>query len=210
MTFKRARTDEQINVRRSEILRVCAILFDQGDLEDIHFKAISEMTSFARSTIYKYYATKEEILLDLLLEEIKNWSKEVESIKDKASDLTKTDFSKALTQTYVNNYRLLRLLSLLNTSLEKNSSLEKLVEFKLQFVVYLEKFYQTIKHFFPDSSDESIQMFIFTSSSLIVGLYPMSHPTDKQLAAMKKANYHQAVNFDQVCEKAIYMLLAEL
>lgn len=209
MTFKRARTDEQINVRRDEILRVCAILFDQGDLEDIHFKAISEMTSFARSTIYKYYATKEEILLDLLLEEIKNWSKEVESIRDKAV-ITKADFSKALTQTYVKNYRLLRLLSLLNTSLEKNSSLEKLVDFKLKFVVYLEKFYQTIKHFFPDSRDENIQMFIFTSSSLIVGLYPMSHPTDKQLAAMKEANYHQELNFDQVCEKAIYMLLAEL
>ena len=73
MDFKRARNDEQIANRQEEIVNACYSLYLNGKYDDITFGKISEMTSISRPSIYNYYITREEILLDVLEKEYFKW-----------------------------------------------------------------------------------------------------------------------------------------
>jgi len=211
MEFKRARTNQQIEERRKEILIACAELFDNGDIDDVHFKAIGEKTSFARSTIYKYYTTKEEILLDLLLIDVMDWACDVREFTEKYEELTKEEYCHEFTQSYVKNERLLRLMSILYSLLEKNCSLEKLTEFKKNLMGFTTPLYESIQKFFPTSNDEAIQTFMFTSSNYILGLYPSTHISDKQKKAMEQSGYEYPImDFEEMCYKGFLILSSVL
>ncbi len=211
MTFKRARTSAQIDERRREILSACATLFDQGDIDDVHFKAIGQMTSFARSTIYKYYSSKEEILLDLLIQEVKKWVADVESFTQANDALSREGFCQALTQTYAGNFRMLRLLAHQNLSLEKNSSLEKIVEFKKELYSETASFVESIQKFFPQADQRAVSTFIHSSSCFIVGLYPTAHSTQKQIeATLASGNEYVPVDFSGTCYRVLMLLTADL
>lgn len=211
MDFKRARTDAQIEERRKEILTACAELFDNGDIDDVHFKAIGERTSFGRSTIYKYYTTKEEILLDLLLEDVKVWIKDISTFTKKYETLSREEFCLELTKTYIKNDRLLKLMSILYSIIEKNCSLEKLAEFKRNLMGFREPLYLSIHKYFPDSDEEAIQTFIFSSSSYILGLYPTTHISEKQKQAIMLSGYdYKALDFEDMCYKGFLLLSSEL
>ena len=64
MDFQRANTESQIEIRKNEIINACDVLYTTGDYESVTIQKIAEMTSIGRSSIYTYYKTKEEILLD--------------------------------------------------------------------------------------------------------------------------------------------------
>lgn len=211
MEFKRARTDAQIEERRKEILIACAELFDNGNIDDIHFKAIGEKTSFARSSIYKYYTTKEEILLDLLLKDVMAWTDDIIRFTEKYETLTKEEFCRELTNTYVNNERLLKLMSILYSVLEKNCSFEKLTEFKRSLMGFREPLLQSIQKFFPTSDEESIQTFVYTSSSYILGLYPSTHLSEKQKQAIEHSGFeYEVIDFEEMCYKGFLLLASAL
>jgi AcrR family transcriptional regulator len=211
MKFKRARTNEQIEVRRKEILNACAELFDNGDVDDVHFKAIGEKTSFARSTIYKYYSTKEEILLDLLSIDIMKWIDKINLFTDKYDKLTKENFCYELTTIYLSCDRLLRLLSILYSVLEKNSSLEKLIEFKRSLIGYEIPVSNCVRKYFPDATDDAIYTFISTTSSYILGVYPSTHISEKQQQAIELSGYEfRKINFQETCYKGFLLIASVL
>ena len=211
MEFKRARTTAQIEERRREILIASAELFDNGDVDDVHFKAIGEKTSFARSTIYKYYSAKEEILLDLLLIGVMNWIYDVREFTDKNDALTKEEFCREFTNSYVKNDRMLRLMSILYSVLEKNCSLEKLTEFKKNLMGFRTPIYESVQKFFPHSSDEAIQEFISTTSNYILGLYPSTHISEKQQKAIEQSGYaYETMIFQDMCYKGFLIIASVL
>jgi len=188
MAFKRARTDEQINERKKEIIIAAAKLFDRGGIDEVQFKAISEMTSFGRSSIYNYYKTKEEILLDLLSEEIIDWSFDIQDIIDTYDSLSKEQYCKLLAESFCKNPRLPKLLSILYSSLERNSSLEHLTEFKRQLFKYFVPFQESVSKYFGNSNYDDQYKFLFNSLVFISGLYPYTEMTEKQVKAMKAIN----------------------
>lgn len=211
MEFKRARTGAQIEERRKEIIAAAAELLDLGNIDDVHFKAIGEITSFGRSTIYKYYSTKEEILLDILLEDVNGFTDDIVDFTNQFEKLSRETFSIEMTKIYCNKDRMLKLMSLLYSILEKNSSLEKLTEFKRNIIGFTDPFYNCIQKFFPNATNESILNFIHASSSYILGLYPSTHLTEKQKEAIQLSGYnHRPVDFRAMCYKGIWLLSAEL
>ncbi|WP_105615462.1 TetR family transcriptional regulator [Vallitalea okinawensis] len=211
MKFERARTNEQIQERKKEILKACSKLYDESGIDGVHFKAVSEITTFVRSTIYTYYKTKEELLLDLLLEDVKTWSSDVSSILAKYEILSKEAYCRELTNTYVNNTRMLELLSLLYSTVEKNCSLEKLTAFKSELMALMEPLITSIYKYFPDADDESIQTFLYNSSCFVSGLYPSTNMSEKQKEAIKKSGIpYPSVKFSDMCYKGLLALTSTL
>lgn len=209
MTFERARSKEQIKERKKEIIKACAILFDQSGYDGVHFKAIGEITSFTRSTIYNYYQSKEEILLDLLLEDMKKWDNDIKELMTAAESLSKEGYCQAITDIFLQNDRMMRLLSILFSSLEENSSLEKLADFKKD-MSQLNAYAKSVYHYFPDVSDEKKQLFIMTSTTLLLGLYPYSHLSEKQKKAIELSGSNFVPpDFKDLCYKGMFMLLSD-
>lgn len=211
MKFERARTNKQIQERKKEIVKACAKLYDESGFDGVHFKAISEITSFVRSTIYTYYKTKEEILLDLFLEDIKTWSSDINSMLESHETLSKEDYCREITNTYVNNTRMLQLFSILYSILEKNCSLEKLTEFKSEFKGLREPFITSLNKYFPNADHDSKQTFVYNSSCFVLGLYPTTNISEKQKNAMKNSGmgYHP-IDFGDMCYKGLLTLASDL
>lgn len=211
MRFERARTNEQIQERKKEILKACAELYDEEGIDGVHFKALSEKTSFVRSTIYTYYKTKEEVLLDLLLLDTKAWAENVNSIIKNNQSLSKEDYCRELASTFVNNIRMLKLMSILYSILEKNCSLEKLTEFKGEFMGLIKPLTDSVYKFFPESQDEAKQTFLYNSSCFVTGLYPTTNISEKQKKALINSGqeFHQ-LDFGHMCYKGLLALASAL
>lgn len=211
MKFQRARTELQIADRQKEIINACDALYSNGDYEDINLKAISEMTSIARPTIYNYYKTKEEILLDILKIEYLEWSDCLKSHFDTTSTMTKEEYSYFLADSLATREKMMRLLSIHFTTIEKNCRLEKLIEFKKGIIPVFETFQAGVDKFFPNASDEKKADFVFLFFSSINGIYPMTYPTFNQVQAMKSVSPDYVVpSFKDMCYKGILLLLSDL
>ncbi|WDV45189.1 TetR family transcriptional regulator [Clostridiaceae bacterium M8S5] len=207
MKFERARTNEQIQERKKEILKACAKLYDESGIDGVHFKAVSKITSFVRSTIYTYYKTKEEILLDLLLDDIRTWSLDVKTILEKHETLSREDYCHELTNTFLKNTRMLQLMSVLYSILEKNCSLEKLTEFKSKLMGLMEPLSSSISKYFPYADDDSKQVFFYNLSCFVSGLYPATNLTEKQKKAIKNSGIEYPIlNFGDMCYNGLLAL----
>lgn len=209
MKFERARTNEQINSRKSEIIKACSELYDELGYDGLNLKLISTKTSIGRSTIYTYYQTKDEILLDVLLEEIRLWSESLKKQFNQKDQLSKHDLADIITNCFVKHLRLLNLLSLLYSTLENKTGLDKLAEFKKSLFQYILPFSEAILKYNPNTSEDNLNQLFTAISSYVIGLYPMCHPTDFQREAMKQSGVsHITLDFKSMCYKGVLALLS--
>lgn len=211
MTFERARTKDQIEARKKEIIKACSRLYDQHDFEGVNIKAISEMTSFVRSTIYTYYKTKEEILLDLLLQNIREWSDDILMMVEDHDTMTKEKYCQSLTAIFGLNSRMLKLTSILYSVIEKNCSVNHLTHFKNEFYDLMLPFYDSLEKYFPNSTHEARENFVYEASAYVSGLYPMTVITEKQKQAMDLSRFqYKTLNFEKMCYKGLMTLTEQL
>jgi AcrR family transcriptional regulator len=167
------------------------------------------MTTFTRQSIYTYYQTKDEVLLDLLKREILNWQNEMIQKFDATQKMTKKQFCSFLTDTLVARYKMLDLFSILYTILEKNCSAEKLAEFKPDAIKAFGVISTGVSKYFPHADIKQINSFTLAFFSYFLGLYPMAHITQKQIDALALAGIeHTAPDFRNMCYDGILHLLA--
>lgn len=187
--FIRARTEEQFNERRQEIIHATQFLYQQYSFREINFSKISEKTKIARSTIYNYYLNKEEIFLDIILEHFMNIKKGVEENLLEVK-LDRTDLVDKITKILMDNYELLVLISLYIEQIEYTCSQEKLNDFKLHIKDLNEVLIKMTKFQFPDASEALIQYFVQAFYSALHGIAPACSPIKKQKIAMEKAGIY--------------------
>ena len=209
MEYQRARTREQIEERRLDILAACDRLFEEGGYESINIKAISEMTTIKRSSIYTYYKTKDEMILDSLCLELLKWQEELCVWSEEETALDRTEFSRQFTKLLLTKDKMLQYYCLLYTVLEKNCSVEKLVEFKRKATPVMETLVRRLMHFFSHYSVEQAALAAEEMIAFIQGAYPASHLTKRQMDALEKSGTgYQPPDFEQLCEAGIRSLLA--
>ena len=210
MEFKRARIEKQMESRQAEILNTCAVLYDEAGAEGVTIKAISERTSFSRPTIYNYYDTKEEILLDFLQRECTEFAEEVELELGETDNMTRETFCRTITNALIRREKRLPLMSVYLNSIENNVSDERLVAFKKYMTALFDFWQEEICRFFPDSSEHERVLFLNSHFCFVYGLYPMTHPSKKQVAAMEKAKSQRPEPFDTFCYEGLLRLAERL
>lgn len=211
MGFVRARTEEQITSRQGEIIAACDTLFSRHGYEGVHFKAISEMTSFKRPTIYLYYKTKDEVLLDLLKNEMLDWNAAMRAMIDNAETMTKEAFCGFLADTMAAHGKMLRLFAILCTNIENQCRLERLAEFKKEVGVVFVTLRESLEKFFPHTGADIKMSFMTALLTYMHGLYPLAYPTQKQIDAMVMAGMgYEPLDFRSSLYHGLWLLAAEL
>jgi AcrR family transcriptional regulator len=209
MGFVRARTEEQISSRQKEIINACDVLFGQYGYEGINFKAISRLTSFKRTTIYLYYKTKDEVLLDLLKKEMLEWETSLKAAFDATETLTKEKYCEIFVDTLVPYDKMLRLLTILSTIIEKQCSIEKLAEFRRDINGIFVVIWESLTKFFPKANEEKKSFFMVSVLAYILGYYPLAHSTQKQIDAMTLAGAeYMPLNFKDAYYRVIMLLVS--
>lgn len=175
-------------------------MYDEEGYEGVNFKRISETTTIKRSTIYNYYATKEEILIDILASEMNAWKDELLQKTLKPKVLSPGQFAMELTENLIDHTRLLKLYSILFTLLETNCRLEKLIEFKITAISTSEAFCRYVAACNPHMKEERVIIVANQIMCYVLGLYPMSNLTDIQQQALEEVGAaYQSPEFRSLC-----------
>ena len=208
MKFQRARTEEQITNRKQEIINACKQLYLSGGYDAVNMKEISKITSISRASIYTYYSTKEEILLSLLMQCYLELEKILKADFDSRELMSKEEYSELLAKRWSEHDLLISLTSIHYTTLEKNCPQQILNDYKTQLRPFFKTFDGGLKKFFPYITEEQIKYFAVLFFSLMNGLYPMTHLSDKQAKAMTKAiPKYTPPDFYEICKIGILSLM---
>ena len=173
--------------RKEEIVNACEKLYQTMSFKDITLKEIGKVTTFTRTSIYNYFQTKEEIFLALYEREYDRWNLELVSILEENEALSDKELADKIAVSIEHRAQLLKLLSMNNYDMEKNSRPEPLISFKKAYGASLTNVKRLLKKFRPDMSEQDIRNFIYIFFPFMFGIYPYTSVTDKQKAAMEAA-----------------------
>jgi AcrR family transcriptional regulator len=147
MDFQRARTEQQVESRHAEILNACAALYEEAGADGVTIKAIAQRTSFSRPSIYNYYDTKEEILLDLLQRECGDYTQELRQGFAAAVRLDRSAFCRLMTDALLRHEKMLRLMSVNLNSIENNVGDQRLLAFKKDMAAMFDELRRGLEKF---------------------------------------------------------------
>ena len=131
MVWKRARSPEQIEQRRADILRSAADLFEAKGIDDVSLTAIACKAKISKANVYRYFESREAIFIEILLGEVEQW---VTDLERELAPLAGTDdvesFVTLLVDESVGRPNMLALMAALPSVLERNVSGEVIRSFK--------------------------------------------------------------------------------
>ena len=108
--MKRATTGGEREARRRHILSATAHLLESWSLEDVNVDRIAELAGVAKGTVYLYFRTREELILEVFDRHHDSWLDAFETALDESTDdLTPHGVGRVVVSTLVERPLLLRL-----------------------------------------------------------------------------------------------------
>jgi AcrR family transcriptional regulator len=190
MTFVRARSKENKAVRLEQIKEATKVLLEEKEYHELTLMMIAKELNFTRANLYKYVSSKEEIMLLIIEDEFELILNEAENTLTVGEDVEA--FSKEFASIIGSHKLYLKLFSMMFQIIEKNVTLEKLVEFKTNIKNRYEDLNQLVCGKFMSLTIEETREFIFTINNYAIGLYAVTCPSDIQ----KEANEISGFNFE--------------
>ncbi|MDT0267308.1 TetR family transcriptional regulator [Streptomyces sp. DSM 44915] len=77
MTFQRARSEEQREIRRQAILDTAAAMLDEMPVAEVSLNELSRRVGLAKSNVLRYFESREAVLLELLNLFLERWLAEL-------------------------------------------------------------------------------------------------------------------------------------
>lgn len=126
--YRRARSDGQKQERRRDILRAARAHLDDVGFEGFSMGPLAKASGVARGTLYLYFATREEVLLALYLEDMRAWLGDLAGIT--RPDMSPEDFLRAVFTSATGRPVLMEIAPRVTGVLESNVSPESVAESK--------------------------------------------------------------------------------
>jgi AcrR family transcriptional regulator len=200
--WKRARTQEQIATRISEILEAAGTVFTKVSYDQVTMQMIATEAGFTRSNLYRYYNTREEIFLALYLLDFKQWVNQVRSYFTHALDIE--DFVSQWTAILCEQQRYLSLTPLLSISLEKKPPLEIFKQTKETLWYHTQEIIPVLRTTLPFLSYENCLELANAHHVFVSGAWPMGHYSDEQSQVLQNMGYTIcSVEFKQFYSKTL-------
>lgn len=176
-TFTRARQPEQKEERKAQIFAAASELLDGGTIEGVSLNAIARKAKIAKSNVYRYFESREDIYLQLLKQDWIFW---ISALETQLEPLEGSNDIDAVTDALVNSIfeasRMCQLISVLASVLEKNLSEENLYSFKLESIELSVRLVRIITAALPAVKADNVMPAIQSIFALIGGLWPLCNP----------------------------------
>jgi AcrR family transcriptional regulator len=208
MEFIRARSKEQKDKRIDHIIRAALKLYKTMPYEKINMAKIAKELDFTRANLYKYFSTKHEIFLKIIEYDFMAYVGDLEKAFGGKEPLPLEKFARLWAKVLYKHERLLELVSIQFTIIERNVSVEKLAAFKIGLFGELPKIFAIVQKQFPEFSGEQLEAFATMQNIFAVGLHPSTKLSDTQKKAITKAGIsYKAPDFvDTFSRYMIYMV----
>lgn len=130
LPFQRARKPAEQQLRREAILAAAAELFDAEGPQGAGLNAIAARAGFTKSNVYRYFESREEVLMSLFLSELESFVADFESSVATIAEGDVGGLAQVSTDSFLSHPRFCALVGILTSVLEQNVSVAKIVELK--------------------------------------------------------------------------------
>jgi len=211
MTWQRARRPEQKDERRRAILESAAALFSEHGYDGVSLSAIARGAGLAKSNLYNYFDTKEDIFLTIYLHDLGRWVDAAERALAPLAGCNDPDaVAQALTTTVASQPRMNALLTLVFGALERNVSYERVLEFNTALSEYVARIVNLLRQALPAISPGDAVQFLMQTYALVTGLWQMGNPPEvvDQVLRRRELAYLR-LDFRSALEAALGKLLRQ-
>lgn len=153
MTIKprqRATSDAQKQQRRTAVLTAAQDLFVKAGFFGVSMSMIAARAGVAKGTVYIYFETKEEVFLELSLQQLESWLSHLrQELEVARKPMENPEFLNLVKKTFTERHSMYRLISLMHLVLEKNVSYDQALNFKRQLAGLMQKVSPLIEQALP-------------------------------------------------------------
>lgn len=177
-TFERARRPAQKEQRRAALLAAARQLFDESGVDGATLSALAREVGLAKSNLYRYFESREAVLLQLYLDELEGWSTAVVEAMGPLAGADDTDaVANVLVVTMIERRRLVELSAAVPAVLEHNVSEETVVETKRRTLDHAGVIVGALSEALPRLGLERAGRFYQHVCMHAVGTWPAAHPS---------------------------------
>lgn len=179
--FLRARKPEE-KERRSKHLLVTAraLLEKDSDLNKLSLNDIARTAGMAKANVYRYFETREALLLELLWTEWQDWFAEFQKkwMLQSTRSMDLKGLIALFAETIAGKPLLCSLTAALPAVLEVNLSAEKVKEFKINSLHFFGEIAVHFEACCPELTSQEYATLLQDTITFIVGLYPFASPNE--------------------------------
>lgn len=210
-SFQRARKPEEIQARRDTLLAAAAELFDAEGPLGAGLNAIAARAGFTKSNVYRYFESREEVLLSLFLAEMEQLVPALAAALAATREGDLDALARVMTEQFVSRPRFAHLTSILSNTLEANVSEDTIVSVKRAMRGMAAEMAAALSTRLPKASIEDALWAITMIGSLVAGMWPAAHPTpaaERVLSRPEFARHRPSIERD--LPRAVRAILASI
>jgi AcrR family transcriptional regulator len=176
MATRRARSLEDKMARHGEILDAAREVFDAGEVDEFTMDAVANALQLAKGTLYRYFPTREGLLLALADDEYQQWFSSVDAaLASPASGDQVEALAVVLVDELMGRTRFMRLAAMVPSVLEHNIPFETAMLYKCRVMALSRGTAAIIGAWLGIADDDAVRLLIHLQASAI-GLYMFANP----------------------------------
>jgi AcrR family transcriptional regulator len=211
LPFQRARKPEEREIRREAILAAAAGLFDAEGAQGTGLNAIAARAGFTKSNVYRYFESREEVLLNLFLAELEQLCPDLERRFSGIAPGDLDAIAAAIATAFIARPRLASLSAIVSTTLEQNISEQAVITLKRGMGTLLQRAATLLHARLPGSTPEDCAWLVAMVGTIVAGMWPAANPspTARRVLAMPEFS-HLKPSIERDLERATRALLASI
>jgi AcrR family transcriptional regulator len=188
--FQRARRPDQKEERRRHLLQVTrSLLSEHPDVRAFGLNELARQSGMTKSNVYRYFESRESLLLELLQEEWSLWYAELRrAFGPKDQPATLEQVAEIFSHRTASHPLLAHLTSVLPSIIEHNLSVERIREFKRASLELLHELAAFMHARSPYLSILAFEEFVHLAIMMTTGIWPFSHPSTTALEAIQTSD----------------------
>ena len=173
--FQRARRPEHKRERREAILAAARELAGERPVREISLGDIGRRVGLAKSNLLRYFESREDVFLRLLLREWKDWLTDAEA-RLRSGPAAVDSVAATLAATLAERPLLCDLLSEMSAVLERNVSVPTVQAFKAQSIDMVDELGTVVAERVSGLSDAQARETVAAAVIITAGLWPVANP----------------------------------
>jgi AcrR family transcriptional regulator len=173
--FQRARRPEHKDERREAILASARELAGERPVREISLGEIARRVGFAKSNLLRYFESREDIFLRLLLREWESWRADLTMLL-RSGDTSTDSVATTIARSIAERPLFCDLMSEMSAVLERNVSADVVQAFKSASLDKVDYLGGVVAERIPDLQFESGRETIAAALIITAGLWPIANP----------------------------------
>ena len=210
-SFQRARQPEQISLRREQLLAAAAELFDAEGPSGAGLNAIAAKAGFTKSNVYRYFESREQVLLELFRDEFVKLVAAMEATIGAQASGDVPALAEAISATFLAHPRCCALISILTSTLEQNVSEDTIATTKLHMNAQTARIISALESRLPGATPADCGWAIAMTGTLLVGMWPNANPPPAARAVLARPEFaHLRMDLSRDLKRAAQALLQSI